>query len=152
MISSSGVLQNLSCTVISSDMKCEICYASVYSLHECCCFLLLLMHGNQTIWATVSSWVSAIPFFELRSNNRLHPGGGEAGLTVQSYFVLTDSPTTTHRNLTSSSLNDISDKPEKDQVSQPGLYKWKTSVIVLVFYLLQVFLSQFVTLQIICYA
>lgn len=27
------------------------------------------------------------------------------------------SPTTTHRNLTSSSLNDISDKPEKDQVS-----------------------------------
>uniref|UniRef100_A0A665WCK0 Anion exchange protein n=1 Tax=Echeneis naucrates TaxID=173247 RepID=A0A665WCK0_ECHNA len=37
--------------------------------------------------------------------------------------VLTDSPTTTHRNLTSSSLNDISDKPEKDQLKNKFMKK-----------------------------
>lgn len=55
-----------------------------------------------------------------RSRTLLHPGEGEAGLTAQGRCVLTDSPTTTHRNLTSGSLNDISDKPEKEQVSQAG--------------------------------
>uniref|UniRef100_A0AAQ5Z1T6 Anion exchange protein n=1 Tax=Amphiprion ocellaris TaxID=80972 RepID=A0AAQ5Z1T6_AMPOC len=34
-----------------------------------------------------------------------------------------DSPTTTHRNLTSSSLNDISDKPEKDQLRNKFMKK-----------------------------
>uniref|UniRef100_A0A7N6AZ25 Anion exchange protein n=1 Tax=Anabas testudineus TaxID=64144 RepID=A0A7N6AZ25_ANATE len=34
-----------------------------------------------------------------------------------------DSPTTTHRNLTSSSLNDISDKPEKDQLKNKFMKK-----------------------------
>ncbi|KAF1389572.1 hypothetical protein PFLUV_G00074800 [Perca fluviatilis] len=34
-----------------------------------------------------------------------------------------DSPTTTHRNLTSSSMNDISDKPEKDQLRNKFMKK-----------------------------
>lgn len=34
----------------------------------------------------------------------------------------------THRNLTSSSLNDISDKPEKDQVSKEFLPVLKTKI------------------------
>uniref|UniRef100_A0A3Q0RC08 Anion exchange protein n=1 Tax=Amphilophus citrinellus TaxID=61819 RepID=A0A3Q0RC08_AMPCI len=34
-----------------------------------------------------------------------------------------DSPTTTHKNLTSSSLNDISDKPEKDQLNNKFMKK-----------------------------
>lgn len=69
------------------------------------------LHAEQTVWATLFSWVSSS-----LSIQDLDPGEGEAGVTVNVF--LTDSPTTTHQNLTSSSLNDISDKPEKDQVSQ----------------------------------
>lgn len=40
---------------------------------------------------------------------------------VLSLSLSLDSPTTTHKNLASGSMNDISDKPEKDQVSQSFL-------------------------------
>ncbi|XP_033828003.1 solute carrier family 4 member 4a isoform X2 [Periophthalmus magnuspinnatus] len=43
----------------------------------------------------------------------------DIGKTVSS----ANSPTTTHRNLTSSSLNDISDKPEKDQLKNKFMKK-----------------------------
>ncbi|XP_052433209.1 electrogenic sodium bicarbonate cotransporter 1-like isoform X2 [Carassius gibelio] len=43
----------------------------------------------------------------------------DIGKTVSS----ASSPTTTHRNLTSSSLNDISDKPEKDQLKNKFMKK-----------------------------
>uniref|UniRef100_A0A673BWR5 Anion exchange protein n=1 Tax=Sphaeramia orbicularis TaxID=375764 RepID=A0A673BWR5_9TELE len=52
----------------------------------------------------------------------------DIGKTVSSASRLfsnqeTDSPTTTHRNLTSSSMNDISDKPEKDQLRNKFMKK-----------------------------
>lgn len=90
----------------------------LWSGNRCCSITLFSIACiAQTVWATVFSWASAgliFPAFSSYILMKVKPV-----LTIHGWCVQTDSPTTTHRNLASSSLNDISDKPEKDQVSQP---------------------------------
>lgn len=69
-----------------------------------------MLHDTQG--PAAFSWVCAayfqIPFI-------FYDPAWRWGSSDEGFCVSTDSPTTTHRNLTSS-LNDISDKPEKEQV------------------------------------
>uniref|UniRef100_A0A8C9FGM4 Anion exchange protein n=1 Tax=Pavo cristatus TaxID=9049 RepID=A0A8C9FGM4_PAVCR len=50
-------------------------------------------------------------------------GNPSSGALIGIGIVLTGSPAMTHRNLTSTSLNDISDKPEKDQLKNKFMKK-----------------------------
>uniref|UniRef100_A0A4W6FR02 Anion exchange protein n=1 Tax=Lates calcarifer TaxID=8187 RepID=A0A4W6FR02_LATCA len=88
-------------------------------------YTLLRKHRHQTkksnlrsladIGKTVSS---ASRLFSNQEN-----GNTDASLVQSFFFFFFYSPTTTHRNLTSSSLNDISDKPEKDQLRNKFMKK-----------------------------
>ncbi|KAM4050298.1 electrogenic sodium bicarbonate cotransporter 1 isoform 10-T10 [Anomaloglossus baeobatrachus] len=91
-------------------------------------YTLLRKHKHQTkksnlrsladIGKTVSS---ASRMFTSPENVVNTLGGREEGLMKNSF--LSGSPTMTHRNMTSSSLNDVSDKPDKDQLKNKFMKK-----------------------------
>lgn len=89
------------------------------------------MAASGLKWATVFSWVPlsslslALGYFFLfwglgeEGGGRHRRGWWFVSQLVNHAWLIafSGSPATTHRNISSSSMNDISDKPEKDQVS-----------------------------------
>ncbi|XP_041084608.1 electrogenic sodium bicarbonate cotransporter 1 isoform X2 [Polyodon spathula] len=75
-------------------------------------YTLLRKHRHQTKKSNLRSLADIGKTVSSASRLFTNPDNGNAG-----------SPTTTHRNLTSSSMNDISDKPEKDQLKNKFMKK-----------------------------
>uniref|UniRef100_A0A8C3AIX5 Anion exchange protein n=1 Tax=Cyclopterus lumpus TaxID=8103 RepID=A0A8C3AIX5_CYCLU len=81
-------------------------------------YTLLRRHRHQTKKSNLRSLADigkTVSSFASRTSS--------LGSGVLTRLFFPDSPTTAHRNLTSSSLNDISDKPEKDQLRNKFMKK-----------------------------
>ncbi|XP_071973404.1 electrogenic sodium bicarbonate cotransporter 1 isoform X7 [Engystomops pustulosus] len=97
--------------LLKSEMKEKITYT------------LLRKHKHQTKKSNLRSLADIGKTVSSASRMFTSPdnGGREEGLMKNSF--LSGSPTMTHRNMTSSSLNDISDKPDKDQLKNKFMKK-----------------------------
>ncbi|XP_072261465.1 electrogenic sodium bicarbonate cotransporter 1 isoform X7 [Pyxicephalus adspersus] len=86
-------------------------------------YTLLRKHRHQTKKSNLRSLADIGKTVSSASRMFTNPdnGGREEGLMKNSF--LSGSPTTPHRNLTSSSLNDISDKPDKEQLKNKFMKK-----------------------------
>ncbi|XP_056424076.1 electrogenic sodium bicarbonate cotransporter 1 isoform X3 [Hyla sarda] len=86
-------------------------------------YTLLRKHRHQTKKSNLRSLADIGKTVSSASRMFTSPdnGGREEGLMKNSF--LSGSPTMTHRNMTSSSLNDISDKPDKDQLKNKFMKK-----------------------------
>ncbi|XP_075464119.1 electrogenic sodium bicarbonate cotransporter 1 isoform X4 [Ascaphus truei] len=86
-------------------------------------YTLLRKHRHQTKKSNLRSLADIGKTVSSASRMFSNPdnGGREEGLMKNSF--LSGSPTMTHRDLTSSSLNDVSDKPDKDQLKNKFMKK-----------------------------
>ncbi|KAM3937405.1 electrogenic sodium bicarbonate cotransporter 1 isoform 4-T4 [Leptodactylus fuscus] len=86
-------------------------------------YTLLRKHRHQTKKSNLRSLADIGKTVSSASRMFTNPDNGGREECLMKNSFLSGSPTMTHRNMTSSSLNDISDKPDKDQLKNKFMKK-----------------------------
>uniref|UniRef100_A0A8C2DXS8 Anion exchange protein n=1 Tax=Cyprinus carpio TaxID=7962 RepID=A0A8C2DXS8_CYPCA len=92
-------------------------------LKEMVMYTLLRKHRHQTKKSNLRSLADIGKSVSSASRLFSSQENGNTAATLNLSLTLYRSPTTAHRNLTSNSLNDLSDKPEKDQLNNKFMKK-----------------------------